>query len=245
MSETAPEPRPGGGGKKILGVPRTTFFIAMGGAVLVGLAFFWWRNYQAAQAGASAGSGGTSGNDTGNIDTSGQLSTIQAELETLLQEEGAPAAASTGSTGGGGGSWSGGGGSGGWSGGSGDSGSTGSGGGSGNGMNGAGSPPVSSSGGSSGTTTPVTGGAAKSSAPTGGNATRVSNNGATVNWQPNGATKWQVEITGPGPLNGRVNTVTVPQAVYSGLSAGHTYSVKVTPLSPPGPSGTVTFVTTK
>ena len=68
------EARPAGsGGKKILGVPRTTFYILVAGAVVVGLAFYWWKNYQSAQQASTAST--ASGTDTGNVDTSGQLLT--------------------------------------------------------------------------------------------------------------------------------------------------------------------------
>jgi hypothetical protein len=96
-----------------------------------------------------------------------------------------------------------------------------------------------------GTTTTTTGAPA---APTGGHVVSVDNNDATVAWNANGASKWSVRIVGPGPLNGRTNTVTVPQAVYSGLSAGHNYEVYITPYSADGtagPVGEVHFLTTK
>jgi len=245
VSEQPAAPAPGGG-KKILGLNRTTFYLALAGAVVVGLAFYWWRNYQSAAQGASSGTG-TSGTGTDATDVSGQLSAIQTELE-ALQQAGAPAATSSG---GGGGGWTGGGGwdSGqGWN--SGSSSGTGtstgtdtgtSSGGTQTGVNGAGSPPVTTTG--TGTSTGTT--TAKSSAPTGGHVVSVSNNRATVAWNANGATRWQVKITGPGPINGHTSTVTVPQAVYTSLSAGHTYTVQVTPLSPPGPSGNITLVTSK
>lgn len=210
------EARPsGGGGKKILGVPRTTFYLALGGAVIVGLAFYWWRNYQAGKQSAATTAASTT--DTGNVDTSGQLSTIQTELETLLQEQGATATAGTGQTGGGGG-WDSGGGSG-------DSGSGGS---------------ASGSGGSAGTGGP-------SGGPGGGHVVKVNNNDATIAWNANGATSWDTRIVGPGPINGHTGHTTVPQAVYSGLSAGHNYQVFVTPHYPNGTTGApgiVHFVTT-
>lgn len=209
--------RPAAGGKKILGVPRNTFFIALGGAVVVGLAFYWWRNYQASK-NAAASTTAASTTDTGNVDTSGQLSTIQTELETLLQEEGAPAAAGTGQASGNGG-WNNGGGTG--SGGAGSSGGTGSSG--------------SGSGGPTG-------------GPGGGRVVKVNNNDATIAWNANGATSWDTRIVGPGPINGHTGHTTVPQAVYSGLSAGHNYQVFVTPHYPNGTTGAagiVHFVTTR
>lgn len=250
------------GGKKILGVPRTTFYLAVGGAVIVGLAFYWWRNYQAAQQSASTAS--TTGTTGTGVDYSGELSTIQTELEALLQQEGVTTTG-TGTTGSGGGqSWGNGGG---WSGGGGsgsggdyggsssdNSGSSSSGSSSGSSsnsgsstaVNGAGSPPVTSSGSSSTTTTASTASKAPPG-PTGGRVVSVNNNDATVAWNANGASKWNLKITGPGAINGHTATVTSPQGVYSGLEAGHTYTVTVTPLSSTGvagPSGNITIKTT-
>ena len=216
----------GGGGKKILGVPRTTFFIALGGAVVVGLAFYWWRNYQAGKQQAQTAAASTT--DTGNVDTSGQLSTIQTELETLLEEEGATTTAGSGQASGNGGGWSGG-----------TGGSSGSGG---SGVNGNGTPTGAGSTTSSGSTTST----AKPAAPSGGHVVSSNNTGAVIAWNANGAAKWSVKLAGPGKLNGFTNTVTVPQATYSGLESGHTYTATVTPLSAsgtPGPSGQVIFVT--
>jgi hypothetical protein len=241
---------PGGGGK-ILGVPRRTFLIIIGSGLVVGIGFLLWRKYQSgAAAGASTAS--TAGASQ-PVDQSGELSVIQSELEALLQQDGLqPAGTTTGSGGGSGGgqSWGNGGG---WSGGgSGDGGSSGGGGGSagsgtasdgGAGMAGSGTA-TTTTGGASGTTTPTTS-SGKPAAPTGGKATTTAT-GATVTWNPNGAAKWSVKITGPGKINGFTNTVTVPKAVYSGLESGHDYTVTVTPLSAsgtPGPSGNVNVET--
>lgn len=231
MSEQPAQARPAGaGGKKILGVPRTTFFIALGGAVVVGLAFYWWRNYQAGKQTAATNAASTT--DTGNVDTSGQLSTIQTELETLLEEEGATTTAGSGQATGNGGGWSGG------------YGGSGSSGGSGSGVNGNGTPSGAGSTGS--TSSGSTSSGSKPAAPSGGHVISVNNTGAHIGWNANGATKWSVKLTGPGKLNGFTNTVTSPQATYSGLESGHTYTATVTPLSAtgtPGPSGQVIFVT--
>jgi hypothetical protein len=225
--------RPTSGGKKILGVPRTTFFIALGGAVVVGLAFYWWRNYQAGKNAAQTNAASTT--DTGNVDTSGQLSTIQTELETLLEEEGATTTAGSGQATGNGGGWSGG-----W--GSGSGGGSGS---SGTGVNGNGTPSGAGSTGSTSSSSSSSSG--KPAAPSGGHIISVNNTGAHIGWNANGATKWSVKLTGPGKLNGFTNTVTSPQATDSGLESKHTYTATVTPLSAsgtPGPSGQVVFVTT-
>lgn len=70
---------------------------------------------------------------------------------------------------------------------------------------------------------------------------------ATVAWDASGpATEWQVTITGPGPLNGRTNTVPVKEAVYSGLESGHNYEVRVQPIlngKPNGTAGTIDIKT--
>jgi hypothetical protein len=95
-------------------------------------------------------------------------------------------------------------------------------------------------GGGGGTTAPVL---------SNGKASSVTNNGAVVTWdstvEPG---SWKVTIVGPGPINGRTNTVTIPQATYSGLEAGHTYTVTVQQLDangqPWGNSGQIVFVTT-
>ena len=69
----------------------------------------------------------------------------------------------------------------------------------------------------------------------------------TFSWNPTpNAKSYRVTLTGPGPENGRTNVVPVPQAVYSGLESGHTYSVKVVPLNAAGiagPAGTIVGVT--
>lgn len=247
MSEQPAAVPSAGGGKKILGVPRNTFFIIIAAGAVVGVGFLLWRKYQA---GAQASTAASSAAPAGDVDQSGELSTIQTELEALLQQQGATTPSGGGTTTGGGG-WSGGGGYGGGQGQGGDSGSGSGSGGSGTASDGgagmAGTGSATTTGGASGTTTPVTSSAAPKG-PTGGKATRVSNNGAVVTWNANGAAKWSVKLTGPGPLNGFTNVVTIPQATYSGLSAGHNYEVTVTPESATGvkgPSGTVTFQTTK
>lgn len=82
-----------------------------------------------------------------------------------------------------------------------------------------------------------------------GHVVSVNNNDAVVAW---GSTvepgTWKVTIVGPGPLNGRTNTVSIPKASYSGLEAGHTYTVTVQQLDSNGAawgaSGQVVFVTT-
>lgn len=80
-----------------------------------------------------------------------------------------------------------------------------------------------------------------------GSAVSVSGTRETVNWdstvEPG---TWQVTITGPGPIDGRVNMVKNPQAVYAGLEAGHHYSVALQQFvngKASGNPGRVTFLT--
>ena len=81
-----------------------------------------------------------------------------------------------------------------------------------------------------------------------GHVVSVSNNRAVVGWTPAGpARQWQVKIAGPD-LNGRTAVVSVPQATYRGLAAGHNYQVTVTPWAngkAAGPSGEIHFRTTR
>jgi hypothetical protein len=81
----------------------------------------------------------------------------------------------------------------------------------------------------------------------GGRAT-VNNTRAVVTWKCSQPAHFRLTITGPGKINGRMATVTVPRAVYTGLESGHTYSVKIQPLvnnKPAGHSGIVVFKTTR
>ena len=72
----------------------------------------------------------------------------------------------------------------------------------------------------------------KSAAPTlsGGHVVSTTATGGVVGWAGTGATQWQVTLTGPGPENGRQATVGIPQATYSGLESGHTYTVTIHPI---------------
>lgn len=82
----------------------------------------------------------------------------------------------------------------------------------------------------------------------GGHVVSVNNNEAVVAWSHSGpAAQWHLVITGPGAINGHTATVGIPQGSYSGLEAGHTYDVQVTPWAngkAAGPSGVITFKTT-
>jgi hypothetical protein len=83
----------------------------------------------------------------------------------------------------------------------------------------------------------------------GGHVVSVSNNDAEVAWSCSvPGLRFRVTINGPGPLDGRTNTVPVAKASYSGLTAGSTYVVTVQALvngQPAGQPGHVTVVTTR
>lgn len=253
VSEAPVAPGPGGGGKKLFGLPRNVVII--GGVAFAGtILYLWYKSRNSAAAAGATQAASTTGTGT---DDSGQLAALQSEIE-QLQQAGAGSSGG-GSSGGGGGGWDGGygTGSGSWD-GNGQNSYDNSGSGSSTSSGGSASTTPASGGSTSTTTTPASGGSASTTttapgsaapaAPTGGHASKVTNNGAVVGWNANGASRWSVRIVGPGPINGFTNTVTIPQATYSGLSAGHNYEVYVTPLSATGvkgPTGVVTFQTTK
>lgn len=62
-------------------------------------------------------------------------------------------------------------------------------------------------------------------------------NDAVVAWTGTNAVRYATEISGPGKINGQRSTVTQPQAVYSGLVPGHSYTVTVVPYNASGKSG--------
>ena len=67
-------------------------------------------------------------------------------------------------------------------------------------------------------------------------------------WTGHNAVKYKQTIIGPGKINGFTNYDTIPQATYSGLEAGHDYTVTVVPYNSAGqegPSGVINLVTTK
>lgn len=75
-----------------------------------------------------------------------------------------------------------------------------------------------------------------------GHVVSLNNNDAVIAWDHAGpATSWRVTRIGPGGT--QTNVVSVPQATYSGLQAGHNYEVTVQPL-PTGQSGVIHFLTT-
>lgn len=81
-----------------------------------------------------------------------------------------------------------------------------------------------------------------------GHVVSVNNNRAEVAWTATpGAAKYKLVINGPN-FDNRTNVITATTAFYSGLEAGHSYSVAVTPLdangNPVGSTGDINFVTT-
>ncbi|HET6189894.1 MAG TPA: hypothetical protein VFE59_23230 [Trebonia sp.] len=81
-----------------------------------------------------------------------------------------------------------------------------------------------------------------------GHVVSVNNNRAEVAWTATpAAAEYKVVINGPN-FNMRTNVITATTAYYSGLEAGHTYAVYVTPLdangNAVGSTGVITFVTT-
>jgi len=81
-----------------------------------------------------------------------------------------------------------------------------------------------------------------------GHVVSVNNNRAEVAWTATpAAAEYKVVINGPN-FNMRTNVITATTAYYSGLEAGHTYAVYVTPLdangNAVGSTGVINFVTT-
>lgn len=108
-------------------------------------------------------------------------------------------------------------------------------------------PPSIRTAGSTAGGTGVTGGAPVASV-SGGHVISVNNNDAEVGWNATGATQFAVTIHGPGPLNGRTNTISGKTASYEGLEAGHTYTVSVQAIvngKPSGKAGNIDIKTTK
>lgn len=108
-------------------------------------------------------------------------------------------------------------------------------------------PPSIRTAGSTAGGTGATGGAPVASV-SGGHVISVNNNDAEVGWNATGASQFAVTIHGPGPLNGRTNTISGKTASYSGLEAGHTYTVSVQAIvngKPSGKAGNIDIKTTK
>lgn len=81
----------------------------------------------------------------------------------------------------------------------------------------------------------------------GGKVTNLLPSRATVTWMGSGADAYKVTINGPG-FNHKVNTVKNKQAVFTGLHAGHNYTVTIQPLvagAPTGNPGNVQILTPK
>ena len=79
----------------------------------------------------------------------------------------------------------------------------------------------------------------------GGKATTTQTS-ATVTWSSTHTSTFRVTIVGPGKINGHMATVTKPEAVYTGLSSGHSYTVTIQPLvngTAEGKAGKITFKT--
>jgi hypothetical protein len=105
--------------------------------------------------------------------------------------------------------------------------------------------------GTSGSATTSTSSTSTSTAPaaaatiSGGKTLSVGNNTAVISWTGHNASSYVVKITGPGAINGQTSKVGVAQATYSGLEAGHTYDVAVTPYNSAGVAGTPGTITFK
>ncbi len=69
---------------------------------------------------------------------------------------------------------------------------------------------------------------------------------ASITWKCTHTSTFELTIVGPGKINGKMSKVTKPQAVYTGLSIGHSYTVTIQPLvngDPAGKPGKITFHT--
>lgn len=95
---------------------------------------------------------------------------------------------------------------------------------------------------------PPTGGTGGSTAPasvSGGHVVSANNNDAVIAWTGKNAVKYTTVIQGPGKINGHTGTTTSPQATFSGLEAGHTYDVTITPYNSAGQAGAKGVITIK
>lgn len=70
-----------------------------------------------------------------------------------------------------------------------------------------------------------------------GHQTSVTQTSANLSWTGNNAVKYVTTLTGPGPHNGQVQTVTNPQVSYTGLDGLHNYSIQILPYSADGTRG--------
>lgn len=243
MTEMAPEAgarkRPGSE-KKIFGLPRNVV-IAGGVAFIAAAVYVWYRNRNSAASAASTQ--GTSADATGT-DQSGEISTLQQEIQDLQGELAGVGSSAGGASGGGG--TSGGGTSSTGSTGPGGTGSTGSAGDSGSGSSGDTSGSTGSSGAGTGSTgtTGTTGGSTTPTAakkvppptPTNVKAVHVTANEIGLTWNPSpGATGYRIRITYQGQLAGSTSP-TSPGGTVHGLTPDHTYTCHVAAVGPGGTS---------
>lgn len=226
-----------GSEKKIFGLPRNVV-IAGGIAFVAAAVYVWYRNRNSAA--SSASTQGTTADTTGT-DFSGEISTLQQEIQDLQGQLAGVGSSGAGASGGGGSSGGGstgsgstgtgdtGGGSSGStsSGGSGDTGGTGGG----TGSTGTGSTPSGTGG-----TPPAP--AAKRPPPTPANvhAVHVTANEIGLVWNPSpGATGYRIRVTYQGKLAGSTSP-TSPGGTVHGLTPDHTYTCHVAAVGPGGTS---------
>jgi len=188
------------GGKRILGMKPMTAYLVFGGALLVGIVAYLIREHQAAAQQAATGATSGSGSGTaGDIDYSGELSAIQAELEALQQAGTGGATGTSGGGSSGGGAWWNGGGD---TGGSGDNSGTGTG----------------TGGGTSGATTGGGGTASSGSSGSSGGTTSSGSSGSTSS---GGAPK-----TAPGNVSASPSSLCL-KVTWSAVSGATSYEVDV------------------
>lgn len=65
----------------------------------------------------------------------------------------------------------------------------------------------------------------------------VTSTSATMTWTGNNAVKYTVMLTGPGPQDGKSQTVTSPSVSWAGLEPSHNYSIRITPYNSSGTAG--------
>lgn len=86
---------------------------------------------------------------------------------------------------------------------------------------------------------PTSGNASTVATTSGGRTTSVTQTTATLTWTGNQAASYKVTLVGPGSKNGNVQTVKSPTVSYTGLEAGHNYSIQVEPFNAAGQAGQV------
>lgn len=70
-----------------------------------------------------------------------------------------------------------------------------------------------------------------------GHVVSVTKSSGTVAWTGNNAVKYTCTLTGPGPKNGSVQTVTSPTVTFTGLEPSHNYAVQILPYNSSGSAG--------